>query len=182
MDQRMGSDAARAVTPLRAPARRTVIRLAEIVCPPELHAGGLAGQLLAEFEAMIAVMPATIRRPLLIGLAAFDQGSRLFPAACGRRFARLPDQVAEAYFRAVLNRRGAGTVLTRIKGLLVLCYYELPDVKEQIGYRPEPYIAAVSRRRLASYRAEIEAGEAAVFAGDPAAPVGRSAEPPNAGQ
>ena len=39
-----------------------------------------------------------------------------------------------------------------------MCYYELPEVKEQLGYRPDPYIAAVSRRRLASYGAQIRAG------------------------
>ena len=49
-----------------------------------------------------------------------------------------------------------------------MCYYELPEVKEQLGYRPDAYIAAVSQRRLRSYGAQIRAGEAAVLApGDP---------------
>ena len=29
--------------------------------------------------------------------------------------------------------------------------YELPEVKEEMGYRPGPYIAAVSRRREGSF-------------------------------
>jgi hypothetical protein len=45
-----------------------------------------------------------------------------------------------------------------------MCYYELPEVQREIGYEPGPYIAAVSRRRLASYAAQIRAGEAAVTA------------------
>lgn len=49
-----------------------------------------------------------------------------------------------------------------------MCYYELPEVKEQLGYRPDPYIAKVSKRRLASYGAQIRAGEAAALAPDPA--------------
>jgi hypothetical protein len=44
-----------------------------------------------------------------------------------------------------------------------MCYYELPEVQREIGYDPAPYIAAVSRRRLASYGAQIRAGQAAVF-------------------
>jgi hypothetical protein len=99
---------------------------------------------------------------------AFDQGARLYPPARGRRFVHLADDVADAYYRSVLARRGAGLALQRVKGLVVMCYYELPEVKEQLGYRPDAYIAAVSQRRLRSYGAQIRAGEAAVLApGDP---------------
>ena len=45
-----------------------------------------------------------------------------------------------------------------------MCYYELPPVQREIGYHPAPYIAAVTRRRLASYGPAIRAGEAAVTA------------------
>jgi hypothetical protein len=37
-------------------------------------------------------------------------------------------------------------------------------VQREIGYDPEPYIAAVSRRRLETYGPQIRAGEAAVTA------------------
>ena len=40
-------------------------------------------------------------------------------------------------------------------------------VKDQLGYRPDAYIAAVSRRRLASYGAQIHAGETALLAPGP---------------
>ncbi len=154
---------------LRAPLRRIVVRLAGVVCPPEFRAADLADELIAEFEALLGVLPGTLRRPLLVSLVAFDWGARLYPRARGRRFATVPDVVAEAYFRAVLARRrsGLGVMLARVKGLVVMCYYELPTVKDEIGYRPDAYIAAVSQRRLASYGAEIRAGEAAVLAPGP---------------
>ena len=154
---------------LRAPLRRIVVRLAEVVCPPEFRAADLADELVAEFEALLGVLPSNLRRPLLASLVAFDRGARLYPRARGRRFATVPDVVAEAYFRAVLSRRrsGLGAGLARLKGLVVMCYYELPAVKDEIGYRPGEYIAAVSQRRLASYGAEIRAGEAAVLAPGP---------------
>ena len=42
--------------------------------------------------------------------------------------------------------------------MIVMCYYELPEVQREIGYDPAPYIAAVSRRRLESYGPEIRRG------------------------
>jgi len=74
-------------------------------------------------------------------------------------------------------RGGIPSVAKRLKGLIVMCYYELPEVQEEIGYRPAEYIAAVSRRRLASYGAEIRAGDLAVLSGSPADP-GQPAAPP----
>jgi hypothetical protein len=159
-------------------ARRIVARFAEVVCPPEVRAGNLADRLLAEFESMLEVWPSAVRWSVRGGLVAFDQGARLYPRARGRRFVQLADGDADAYFRAVLARRagGLGRALQRIKGLVVMCYYELPEVKDQLGYRPDPYIAAVSRRRLASYGPQIRAGEAALLAPDP----GSAGAPPDA--
>ena len=150
---------------LGAGERRIVARFAEVVCPPQLRAGNLTGNLLIEFEALLEVVPSSVRWSVRGGLVAFDQGARLYPRARGRRFVHLGDGDADAYFRAVLARRGGGlgTALQRIKGLVVFCYYELPEVKDQLGYRPDAYIAKVSERRLASYGPQIRAGEAALL-------------------
>ena len=145
------------------PLRRIVARLAEVACPP---GPDLTEGLLTEFEATLNALSASVRRPVVAGLVAFDRGARLYPKARGRRFIRLDDATAQAYFRAALARV---PVLALIKGLVVMCYYELPEVKEQIGYRPDDYIASVSRRRLDSYGAQILIGEAAVLA-PPSAP------------
>src|SRR5215467_8020756 len=161
---------------LRSSLRRIVVRLAEVVCPPQVRAGDVMGGLLTEFESLLGSLPAGLRWLIPSGLVAFDQGARLYPRARGRRFVHLADADAEAYFRAVLARRGGGlgAALQRIKGLVVFCYYELPEVKDQLGYRPDAYIAAVSQRRLASYGPQIRAGEAAVLAPDPGGPDARA--------
>jgi len=151
--------------------RRIAARFAAVVCPPQVRAGDLAGRLLAEFESLLEALPPAVRSSVRAGLIAFDQGARLYPRARGRRFVHLADDVADAYYRAVVARgAGLGPAVQRIKGLVVMCYYELPEVKDQLGYRPDAYIAAVSRRRLASYGAQIRAGEAALLAPDPAGP------------
>lgn len=143
------------------------MRIGQIACALPDGDGDLADRLVAEFEALLSAAPAGLRRLLLVGLIAFDHGARLYPMSRGRRFVRLADAQADAYFGAVLSARraGLGTALQRVKGLIVFCYYELPEVKHKIGYRPGPYIAIVSRRRIDNYGDEIRAGERAVFAG-----------------
>jgi hypothetical protein len=172
---------------LGAPARRVVAGFAEVVCPPEVRAQHRTAGVVAEFELMLGAMPAATRRALAAAFLAFDRGARLYRPARGRRFARLDHQVADAYLRTLLRRRdGVADLVRRLRGLIVMCYYELPEVKEEIGYRPGPYIAAVSRRRLDSYGPQIRAGEAAVLARDlpgrPGPPVQpgppRQADPP----
>lgn len=164
----MGEDRSPPARGLGSTARRIAARFAEVACPPEVRAGNLRDKLLGEFESLLQVLPSGLRWSVRSGLVAFDQGARLYPRARGRRFVQLADADAEAYLRVVLARRGAGlgAALQRIKGLVVFCYYELPEVKDQIGYRPDAYIAAVSQRRLASYGPQIRAGEAAVLAPD----------------
>ncbi len=122
-------------------------------------------RVLAEFELMLSALAPAARKALTTAVVALDQGARLYPRSRGRRFARLDDQAAEAYIRALLARGGVPAQLfQRLRGLVVMCYYELPAVQREIGYDPAPYIAAVSRRRLDSYGPDIAAGEAAVTA------------------
>jgi len=119
------------------------------------------------------------RHTVSVALIVFDRMARLFPVARGRRFVRLEHQAAERYVRTLMARSaGLGGVTRRLKGVIVMCYYELPEVKEEIGYRPDPYISAVSQRRLARYGAQIRMGEAAVLAGDGAGPSRTAAAAP----
>lgn len=157
---------------LRSPVRRIVVRLAEVACPPEVRAGDVMDGLLAEFESLLGALPTGQRRLVQGGLVALDQGARLYPRAHGRRFAGLGDDDADAYFRAIVARPRGGLAASvqRIKGLVIFCYYEQPEVKEQLGYRPDSYIAEVSRRRLSRYGAQIRAGEAASLGADPDGP------------
>ena len=147
------------------PARRAARRFAELICPPEVQTGRRVERVLGEFGLMLRSLSPAARKGLVAGLVVLDQGARLYPPSRGRRMARLDDRVAGAYLRALLARQGpAAELVQRLRGVIVMCYYELPEVQREIGYDPAPYIAAVSRRRLESYGAEIRAGEAAVTA------------------
>jgi len=145
------------------PVRRAARRFTEIVCPPEVRAGGRADRVLDEFGLMLGSLPTAARKAMAAALVLLDQGARLYPAARGRRFARLDDRVAGAYVRALLARHDpAAELIRRLKSVVTMCYYELPEVQREIGYDPVPYIAAVSRRRLETYGPQIRAAEAAM--------------------
>ena len=119
--------------------------------------------MLREFGLLLGALPPAARKALAVALVLLDQGARLYPPSRGRRFARLDDQVADAYVRAVLARGGpAADLIWRLRSAIAVCYYELPEVQREIGYDPARYVAAVSRRRLTSYGDDIRAGEAAV--------------------
>ena len=147
--------------------RRIITRFALAACPPQVGQAGRTERLLGEFEAMLGALPGAVRRLIPLAFFVFDQRARLYPRARGRRFTRLDDRTADAYLRMVFasRPRSLAAMLQRIKGLVVMCYYELPEVKAEIDYDPEAYIATVSRRRLASYGPAITDGEAAVLAG-----------------
>ena len=150
---------------LSARVRRIARRFAEVVCPPGMRAHHRTDRVLAEFELMFGALPPGARKALTAAIVVLDQGARLYPRARGRRFSRLDEAAAEAYIRALLARGGVPAQLVqRLRGLVVMCYYELPTVQREIGYHPAPYIAAVSRRRLDSYGPEIAAAESAVTA------------------
>jgi hypothetical protein len=120
---------------------------------------------LGEFGLMLGSLPPAARKALAAALVLLDQGARLYPPSRGRRFARLDDRVATAYIRALLARHAApAEMIRRLKSVVTMCYYELPEVQREIGYDPDPYIAAVSRRRLESYGPQIRAAQAAANA------------------
>ena len=109
-----------------------------------------------EFGLMLGSLPPAARKALAVALAAVEQGARLYPAARGRRFTRLDEGTAIAYVQALMRRHDpAAELVRRLKSVFVMCYYELPEVQREIGYDPDPFIAAVSRRRLERYGTEL---------------------------
>ncbi len=174
--------------PLPRHARPIIVRLAGVVCPPDLRTRRLTGPLLSEFALYLGALPPHLRLGILAAFVLFDQRARLFPPSRGRRFVHLDPVRADAYFRYMAHESGPRNraLAQLLKGLVTLCYYELPSAQDQIDYHPAPYIAEVARRRLQTYGEAIRRSEAAVFADDngtgdaeppisPAPPSGRPA-------
>jgi len=140
---------------------------ADVVCPPEVVTPGRLDATLCELDLMLAALGPTAGRMVSVSLHVIDQGARLYPPCRLRPLRSARDTAAGRYVSALLAWRGAaGELVRRLKSLVVMCYYELPEVKEEIGYLPDPYIAAVSRRRLERYGADIRAARARASGAD----------------
>lgn len=83
---------------LRSLARRVVLGVAEVVCPPEIRTGNLVADLLAEFELLLGALPTGLRWLIPGWLLGFRPGCTRVPARAwteirpppGRRGRRLP--------------------------------------------------------------------------------------------
>jgi choline dehydrogenase-like flavoprotein len=169
------------LVPLDGPmprTRRLLRSLATLLCPPEA-VPDLLDPLLDDVELSLQAMPAAIRAALRAGLAAYELGA---VARWGRPASRLAPEQAGRYLDAWTHGLAVQRELIKaVRSLVCLAYFELPAVKERLGYRPERWIARVTRHRLATYGADIarhadslrapeplariEAGRAAVAAG-----------------
>jgi len=143
---------------------RVLERLAEVVCPPEVAADGRHPEVMAELERFMAAFPPHLRRLLLASVVAFDAGARMHPGGRGRRFVHLDDAAADRYFRARADSRSPGVrnLVTLLRGVVVMSYYELPAVQAELGYDPGAYIAEMAGRRRAVHGDAIEREERAV--------------------
>ena len=160
-----------AVPDFRLPTRlRGFVRaLVPVVCGPgsEVH----ADDLITDAERFLAAMPAHFRAGLLAGMVAVEQSARLDPRNLGRPFSRLAPHAAARHWAGWWHGPAAMHQLARgLRMVVAFCYYELPKVKADMGYRPEEWIAQVSKRRLEAWGPEIAKAEAAVLAPDPLRP------------
>jgi hypothetical protein len=117
----------------------------------------------------LGASPAALQRGFAAGLAAYDAGA-LPRYRCRAR--SLDGDRAERYYASW--ERGP-TPLHRqlargIKQLMSLSCYEQPEMMERLGYRPAPWIAEVTQRRLTVYRDDARRQEAQILAPDPLRP------------
>lgn len=152
--------------------REIIERFALVVCPPALVTSHLMGSLMREVEFYLGAMSPLIRRVLLASFGGFDQAARLWRPGRGRHFVELPGAAAELYFRhrAASSSATSRSLLKLMKGIVIMCYYDLPEVGEQLGYHPREHIADVTLRRLERYGNAIRDGEEAVFTDPPSGP------------
>ncbi|CAN5602201.1 hypothetical protein BH18ACT1_BH18ACT1_08110 [soil metagenome] len=145
-------------------ARRVLERFAAIVCPPQAATEGRLPEAMAELERFMGAFPPHLRRLLLASVIAFDVGARVHPTGRGRRFIHLDDAAADRYFRARADSRSPGVrnLVTLLRGVVVMSYYELPAVQAELGYDPGAYIAEMAGRRRAVHGDAIEREERAV--------------------
>jgi hypothetical protein len=151
--------------------RRALGPLVRIICPTEVDTlpGPVAAEVLDEVERMLAAFPAHVRASLTLGLAAFELGAAALPSSRGRPFSRLAPAAQADYFDGWWHSPLAPLrqFAKALKGVLCLCYFEHPRVKEQLGYDPDAWIREAAERRARTWAEAIRAHEALVTRPDP---------------
>jgi hypothetical protein len=151
-------------------AQRDLIEsLAKVVCPPSPSPAELAGEIAHSTQMAMRAFPGPARLALIAGMRTYDQAARLFLGAGGKPARQLDPEVGGRYFASWWSSRlGVQRNFAKgIKGIICLSYYELPAVKEAIGYIPERWIEAVTARRLSIYKVDIDNHAARLIAPDP---------------
>lgn len=147
---------------------RAVLRsLVPVICPPE--AAALGDAIVDHIERTCASLAPALRAGLRLGAIAYDAGA---VPRFGRRARALRGDRAERYFAAwelgptIVHREFARGV----KQLMSLSCYDQPAMLERLGYRPAPWIAEVTQRRLTLFGDDIGRQAAQILAPDPLRP------------
>jgi hypothetical protein len=141
--------------------------LVPVICPPEAV---VLGDAIVEHMALtLAAGPTALHRGFAVGLVAYDLGALPRHA---RRARSLVGERAERYYAwwthgpTPVHRQLA----RGINQLMSLSCYEQPEMMERVGYRPAPWIAEVTQRRLTVFRDDVRRQDAQILAPDPLRP------------
>lgn len=147
---------------------RAVLRsLVPVICPPE--AIEIADDIVDHMALSLGASPDMLQRGFAAGLIAYDLGALPWH---GARAHTLLGEPAERYYHRW--ERGLTPVQVQlargIKQLMCLACYEQPAMMERVGYRPGPWMAEVTQRRLTVYRDDVRRQQAQILAPDPLRP------------
>ena len=149
--------------------RRVLESLVAVVCPPEASECGLAPAIADRVEASMGALPSHIRAGLISGLLAYEASAAFVPRHRGRPASGLSAEHAARYFEAWWKSELAPRreLAKGVKGLLCLACYETPEMKAELNYRPEAWIARVKQTRLQRHGDAIARQDAALARPDP---------------
>lgn len=153
--------------PLPGWSRRSVDRFCRVACDLEDAPPDALDRLIQRVAEHVTAMPRYLRILLPAGFVVFNQAARLRRTSFLRPFSALSSAAAEAYFVA-MSRSGWSwqRSLTKfLRSVVLTNYYDLPEVRERVGYRPEPYIDQIARERKLRYAQEIKAADDMVLDG-----------------
>jgi hypothetical protein len=152
-------------TPLRPVFRQ----IARVVCPPDAEELGALDGIIDHFEMSLRTLPAYLRVALMAGTTTFEVTAAADPRSLGRRFSKLPLDKAERWYHTwhhapIFTMRQFAQA---VKALIILGYYEQPQVRRKIGYQPDGWVAEAAKKRLVKYGVAIAQHEEELRAPDP---------------
>ena len=146
--------------------RNALEGLARVICPPRAIELALISDVVDHVELSMRALPGAVRAAIVAGLTTYDVAA---VAAHGKRSSALDADTAQRYFESWrTSRLGLRREFVRgVGGLLRLAHYELPQIQEELDYRPAGWIDKVKKTRLQTYSADIERHAESITAPDP---------------
>lgn len=134
-------------------ARRTLRAMFDVLIPRGVDVPNRDQRLIAFVEGFLPYMPPILAKLFPLGLWLFQWGTVLFGASL------LPFSMLkpEAQRRYVFSWQKSGWPLRRqlikgLKALVMMGYYEQPEVRQALGYEPDAYTKPLIAERAQRYR------------------------------
>ncbi len=149
--------------------RALLERILPIVLPPEVTLRDRMQATIDHIEISMRALPVPVRLGLRAGLLAFNWVAVVWPGNGGWNAVQLDAARAERYYRGWWHNHFAlfREFAKGIRQLAALSYYELDDVKAELGYTPDPWIELVKKRRMALHGDAVRAHDATHTAPEP---------------
>lgn len=137
--------------------RHALTQLCYVVFTDDIEVLGIVAEVVDSTELFLRSISAPLRHGLVAGTLAFELGAMALPSSRGRRFSQLSRARARAYFGLWYdsNLPGLHDLAKGLKGMITVPYYDHPIVRRQLGYDPDPWIAAVKQQRAERWGDEI---------------------------
>lgn len=152
---------------MRAGSKCVLRSLVPVICPPEAvaYSDAIVDEMVLTLEASGPLMS----RAFEAGLLTYDLGSL---PRFGRRAHKLTGDAAESYFESWEHGFTPMHVqLARVLNqIMSMACYEQPAMMESVGYRVQPWIEEVKKKRLTVYADDVKKQEAQILAPDPLRP------------
>ena len=146
-------------------------QIARVTCPPEMQTLGLTDGVIDHFELTLDSIPRHLRVALLVGVGLFEYSAMLWPTSRFTPFSQLDTQLARQYWEMWWHANSDlfHNFAKAVKAFMVMGYYEQPEIKVQLEFLPEVWIAEVAKKRLERYAEEIQKHETLVYEDNPLA-------------
>lgn len=148
-------------------ARAVLRSLVPVICPPE--AARLGDAIIDHMALTLAAGPAALARGFAAGLVTYDLGA--VPRYARRARSLTGDRAGRYYAWWSHGPTPLHRQLARgINQLMSMSCYEQPEMMARLGYRPAPWIAEVTERRLTVFRDDVRRQTEQILAPDPLRP------------
>ncbi|MBK7973672.1 MAG: GMC family oxidoreductase [Deltaproteobacteria bacterium] len=142
--------------------RALLRKIVPIVLPPEVVERDRMDATIDHMELSMRALPTPVRLGLRAGLLAFEWMSVLWPGNGGWNASQLDPKRLERYYQSWWKSHFAlfTEFAKGVRQLAALSYWELDDVKAEVGYTPDPWIELVKKRRMELHGDEVRRHEA----------------------